>query len=295
MRCERMPLRRHVPTRYYAAKLTRGMGAAAVALGAWLFVSAWGRRPFDLREDLRLERRLRAPIALSPGSAPYLLIDGERRTESPLGISGGALVEVPDGPSQIVAADAKATYRDAGARGAYVVGPARLLGLEVRPGERLTLVDGDVVELRGHPAVRVTLPSPGVVARFFAGDAEHIEVVGRFPDRHATWWKRVAVSALAVGGVTAVFDEALWLSLLCMVVGLGLTFRLPRQLASRQVTRVALRDLVRLEIRDEARRHVAALDGRVVGFLPAPEDELAQAVHRELALLVEYARRNGVR
>lgn len=291
MRCEGMPPRHHVPTMYRVLWTMRILAMGLMALGAWLFVAGWARRPFDLFEDLDLRRRLRAAVTVAGLDAGSLLVDGVPRAEPRLGVTNGELAGQPEGPSQLVVAAARG-YRDSAAAGAHLVGPAKLLGQRVRAGERVPVLHGDHVELPGHPPFEVSFREPGITGRFFGRDPSAIEIVGRFPIAHAKRKVLGVVCVIAVGGVVSLWD-APWgflVGLLPLVVGLGLAFALPRQLMKKVVTRIDLEALGRVELVAQGRVTAIVLDGRTLGYVPANSSPLSQALRRELERLIAHSR-----
>jgi hypothetical protein len=294
MRCDRMPARHNVPDGYKAMWILRILAMALGVAGAWLFVSGWARRPFDPLEDMEVARRVGSSLVFVRPQADHLAIDGEVRHEPRLGVRDGAIVGQSEGPSQLVLPAASGSYRD-GADGVHVVGPAKVLGLRARAGERAPIVDGDEVELPGHAPVRVSLPDAGVVSRFFARDENSIEVVGRVPMAGGTLRVRVVSAVLALGVVASLWDSS-WAFLAGSVVlsiGLALTFALPRQLARRVVTSVDVESLARLEILHDRYTRIA-LDGRTLGWVPFDSSAVSRAIHLELERLVAHARDDSV-
>jgi hypothetical protein len=292
-RCDKLPSRHDVPTSYVAQWILRSIVMAIGAGGVFLFVAGWRRRPFDPLDDLTHGRAPRQALALARPSNERVRIGGTVHDARVLGVEAGKLGPSSATRSCLVLPGANATYREGVGELAYVVGPAKVSTLRVRAGQRAPIAEGDRIELPGIAAFRVELGVPGLLARFFYGDAEHARFVGRVQNTIGTRLHTVLTRALGVASiVVALLDipYALVLggALLAGAVGLALTF--PRQSAALRETRIRYRDLNELSISELAGGLCISYRGRSIAWLPAPrEGELASTVERELRALTSAA------
>jgi hypothetical protein len=165
-----------------------------------------------------------------------------------------------------------------------VIGPARVNGLRV--GGATPLANADMVALPGASAVRVELPVPGVLVRYFYGDREHARFVGRVSSalaRRLGWLAR----ALGVGSiVVAVLDHPFAIAggVALLVLAIAAVVGVPAQEARRNVTLVPYTRLARLTMTVQ-HETICILDGPdPIAWLPI-DGELGGALTRELEAL----------
>ena len=296
LQCDSMAPRRVTPREYVAQWIMRVIVMAVGAVGALLFVAGWRRRPFEPLRDLT---RGRAPVrahALVRPSNDRARVDGRDHSARALGNVGGALgATASEERSALILPGAGASYREGAGELPYVVGPATLATLPLRAGERAPIADGDRLELPGLPPLRLELPVPGTLARFFYGDGAHARFIGRAPTArtklHAMIARAVGIASIVLALIDVPYGLALGLAMLAVAAVLAVT--LPRQGASTFETLVPYAELSELTITESAGGLSVAYRGRPIAWLPlASEGELARAVERELHGLV--APRSGV-
>lgn len=286
LQCDSLAPRRVVPRDYIAQWVMRVIVMALGIAGAFAFVAGWRRRPFEPLRDLTRGRAPASSHALARPSNDRVRVDGHVHQARVLGKVGDSLgPTASEERSALILPGSGASYRDGAGELPYVVGPASLATLPVRAGERAPIADGDRLELPGMPPLRVELPVPGTIARFFFAASAHARFVGRAPTAltklHATLARVAGIGAI----VFALLDlpYGLALGVVVLAVALVLAVTLPRQAASTFETRVPYAALSELTITEASGWLSVAHRGRPITWLPLPEEgELARAVEREL-------------